>query len=237
MKKTYLTCILVGWLTCSFAQLGINLFGSVNYFPTTEAQLLEELGISSQVARGGGLGLSYKVGNSKGFRAQVNLNYHYKRIVLAYPVTITSPNTILQYASITKGLVYNDLQISFYGQYTVKKLQPFIGFSLIRGWKGSEYTRYVMVNSQMVNSSTNPFVFSHHEAYLNPTIDLGCTYPMIFSFLKDIEIEPFVLIQLSPRKQFPNPIAYQIEGGLEGTFQGYSHSLLFGVKTNFVKKK
>jgi hypothetical protein len=60
---------------------------------------------------------------------------------------------------------------------------------------------------------------------------------MIFSFLEGIGIEPFILIQLSPRKQFSNQITYQIDIGLEDTFQGYSHSLLFGIKANFIKKK
>jgi hypothetical protein len=238
MKKIYLTCALICWLTCSFAQFGVNLFGSMNYFPTSEGKLLEDLEIKSQVANGGGLGLSYKIGNSKGFRAQVNLNYHYKRIILARPITVSSPSTILQYSLVTKELVYNDLQFSFYGQYTVKKFQPFLGFSLIRGWQGSQSTRYAVVNSPTTTTNiVNPFLFFPHEAYLNPTIDFGCSYPMIFSFLEGIGIEPFILVQLSPRKQFSNQITYQIDIGLEDTFQGYSHSLLFGVKTNFIKKK
>ena len=70
LKKICLTCILAGWLTCSFAQLGVNVFGSANYFSTSEGELLEEQEIKSQVASGGGLGLSYKIGTSKGFRAQ-----------------------------------------------------------------------------------------------------------------------------------------------------------------------
>jgi hypothetical protein len=134
MKKIYLTGAFICCLTCSFAQFGVNIFGSANYFSTLEAKLLEDLEIKSQVASGGGLGLSYKIGNSKGFRAQVNLNYHYKRIILARPITISSPSTILQYSLVTKELVYNDLQLSFYGQYTVKRFQPFLGFSPARAY-------------------------------------------------------------------------------------------------------